>query len=339
MTGLIVRRWFWSSIVPLETTQQSGDSSSAEKEIHCRVSWRRLYFSGSGGLFLLQLVTCAVQAGSRDRRLMVITTSEFVDTEAVTRKVKGRQLAGEIAELTTLESEELGSDGHTALIHELCKRLDIEATVKPYYQSDGIRIYHDDCARVLPLLESFDLLLTDPPYGIAGKCDGTWNSSRDKRRKSWDQKPPEDWVLQMAIQKSKKAVIWGGNYFNLPPHRGFLVWCKPERNFSAADAEIAWTNIDFAARVCDCHRRDSSASHPTQKPLALMRWCFSHRWAQDVETVIDPYMGSGTTLLAAKLEGRQAVGIDTCEEYCEIAAKRLDQRVLFRAKDVEVRVG
>ena len=204
----------------------------------------------------------------------------------------------------------------------------------PYYEQDGITIYHADCRDILPLLEpgSIDLVLTDPPYGIAdiwmGGSGHGWGkaSLAQPLRNSWDGQPPDNETLMRCIRAGKNAVVWGGNYFDLPPSRGWLVWNKPERGFTLAEAELAWTNRDAVIRVGDFNRSDPDREHPTQKPIKLMRWCLS--FFPEAQSIIDPFMGSGTTLRAAKDLGRRAIGIELEERYCEIAAKRLQQSVL-----------
>ena len=125
-------------------------------------------------------------------------------------------------------------------------------------------------------------------------------------------------------------MIWGGNYWVLPPRMGWLVWDKGQRDFSLADVELAWTSQNRAARIFDMARsqalHESERVHPTQKPVALMRWCLG--FVPDARTVLDPFMGSGTTLRAAKDLGRKAIGIEIEERYCEIAAKRMLQTVM-----------
>lgn len=214
--------------------------------------------------------------------------------------------------------------------------------VKPYYQDEQCTIYNADCRKVLPWMDRFDLLLTDPPYGInygklmKGKGDG--NGGLDGNRWKhyedfdWDENRPEPYVIQMLLSVADVSIIWGGNYFAdcLPPSMGWLVWNKCQRAFSLADFEMAWTSQRVAARAFDLSRPEAlkdGRRHPTQKPVALMKWCLGR--VPDAKTVVDPYMGSGTTILAAKLEGRQAVGIEINEKYCESAAKRLEQGVLF----------
>jgi len=214
--------------------------------------------------------------------------------------------------------------------------------MKPYYQDDLVTLYHGDCADLLPNLGQFDLLLTDPPYGIAEVWKGGgghgWGKARQETaaRNVWDSATPAAEVLEAAIGRADHSVIWGGNYFPLPPSRGWLVWNKPERNFTLAEAELAWTNKDMVIRVGDFHRSDSGRFHPTQKPLALMHWCLS--LFPRTRTVLDPFAGSGTTLRAAKDLSIKSVGIEIDESYCERIAKRLSQEVFdFGAPVDEVR--
>ncbi len=209
---------------------------------------------------------------------------------------------------------------------------------EPYYhdEASGITIFCGDCRDILPHIEpgSIDLVLTDPPYGIAGKwqggfkADAGWGKSDAMRglRNHWDSEPPSSDTINKCLELGRYAVVWGGNYFSLPVSRGWLVWNKPERNFSLAEAELAWTNRDNVIRVADLPRSDYGREHPTQKPLRLMKWCIG--FFPDAQIILDPFMGSGTTLRAAKDLGRKAIGIEIEERYCAIAVKRLQQSVL-----------
>lgn len=193
--------------------------------------------------------------------------------------------------------------------------------MKPYYSRNGIEIYHADCRDVLPLLSPVDLVLTDPPYGIniAAK------PFRDKHEASdWDAAPVDQQLLLDIIRRGRHAIVWGGNYFDLPPHQRFLVWDKVQpEDFTSAMCEQARTNIGGPAKLFRRHVVSYVKQHPTQKPIELMQWCIG--LAPFAETILDPFMGSGTTLRAAKDMHRQAVGIELDERYCEIAAKRLSQ--------------
>ena len=200
----------------------------------------------------------------------------------------------------------------------------------PYYDHAGIQIYLGDCREILPSLPKCDLLLTDPPYGIRASRDrnSQVNGWVDYGNGSWDDSPASDADIFLARQAAKQQVIWGGNYFTLPPSMGWLVWNKMQRNFSLADGELAWTSENRATRIFDLSRAmalQDGKQHATQKPLALMKWCLS--LFPEAKSVLDPFLGSGTTLVAAKAMGLTGIGIEEHEPYCEIAAKRLSQEV------------
>lgn len=206
--------------------------------------------------------------------------------------------------------------------------------MEPYYRDESVTLYHGDCREVVPNLTPVDLLLTDPPYGIAGVWKGGFSGkhgwgnagTQAETRNGWDSAAPNAETLDLLLSKAVHAVIWGGNYFPLPVSRGWLVWNKPERNFTLAEAELAWTSRDMVIRVADLPRSEVGRQHPTQKPLSLMRWCLT--FFPQAATVLDPFAGSGTALRAAKDMGRQSIGVEIDERYCEIAARRLDQGVL-----------
>jgi site-specific DNA-methyltransferase (adenine-specific) len=205
----------------------------------------------------------------------------------------------------------------------------------PYYEDGCCTIYHGDCREILPTLDKVDLVLTDPPHGIADKWKGGfghgWGNARSvaPERNAWDAAIPDGETMDAVVSAGKLAIVWGGNYFPLPPSRCWLIWNKPERGFSLAEAEMAWTNADNVVRVCDANRSDTGRIHPTQKPLKLMRWCMGLSWSKNAKTILDPFMGSGTTLRAAKDLGVKCIGIEREEKYCAIAVKRLAQETLF----------
>lgn len=197
--------------------------------------------------------------------------------------------------------------------------------LKPYYQDDAVTIYHGDCREIVPQLGRFDLLLTDPPYGIGINKSHRLSVSRGFGGETWDDEAPD---ITPLLPVASKRIVWGGNYFPLSPTRCFLVWDKQNDGRDFADCEMAWTDIDAVARIF--RRRpmnmDGGKVHPTQKPLALMLWCIG--LAGDVQTILDPFAGSGTTGRAAKDLGKQATLIEREERYCEIAASRMAQEVL-----------
>jgi len=217
--------------------------------------------------------------------------------------------------------------------------------MKPYYEQSGVAIYHGSALCVLDEFDGhraqrFDLLLTDPPYGIgeaAGKNKSRGNIAvaKDYGAATWDDRPSHE-AISLARRLSRFAIIFGGNYYELPPARCWLVWDKDNGANDFADCELAWTNLDKAVRRLTyrwagmlqepgCQRE--FREHPTQKPEAVMRWALMLA-PSEVSTVLDPFMGSGTTLVAAKRLGKQAVGIEREERYCEIAAERLQQDAL-----------
>jgi len=203
----------------------------------------------------------------------------------------------------------------------------------PYYESEGITIYCADNARVLPSLPPCDLLLTDPPFGIGFAAQPTTGQrKRGQARESWDDAPAEEWTLLLARKLCERQIIWGGNYFGLPRSRCWLSWYKPDAPPSMGNVEYAWTNLDQNSRQIEQSIAATNAErvgHPTQKPLRVMGWALQQ--AGEVRTILDPWMGSGTSLVAAKLAGVRAIGIEANEEYCKLAVRRLAQGVLWPA--------
>ncbi|SOB60603.1 Methyltransferase [Pseudodesulfovibrio profundus] len=216
--------------------------------------------------------------------------------------------------------------------------------MKPYFETKLGQLFHADCADVLRDMEDkfVDLVLTDPPYGIGGKWVGGsgqksgWSKTHAEKevRNDWDAAAPRQEVFEDIQRVSKGQIIWGGNYFALPASRCWLIWNKPERGFTLAEAELAWTSADNIVRVFDHNRHVPGREHPTQKPLELFAWCLGLSWAEKLPVVLDPFMGSGTTAVACEQLGRKWIGIERNEQYCELAAKRLSrpmQKSLFSA--------
>lgn len=219
--------------------------------------------------------------------------------------------------------------------------------IEPYYQKDGITIYNADCREVLPQLGVFDVVVTDTPYGVSGGKGGD-SKKYGKANYSGNWIDNEDYILEVVIpviteciKKSKRAAATVGN-------RHLFLYPKPD------DIGCFWTpaSVTHGPWGFTCfspilyygkdHRagkgalptgklvteRAEKSIHPCPKPLTPWRWLID-KMSQPKETILDPFMGSGTTLVAAKMEGRKAVGIEINEKYCEAAVNRLAQGVLF----------
>ena len=206
------------------------------------------------------------------------------------------------------------------------------------------KIIQGDCLEIMRGFpdRSFDLVLTDPPYGIFkrqddGKMFGKETIySKDKSASEWDKRPSIEYFNEIR-RVGKNWVIWGGNYFAdyLGACKEPWLWNKMTGNNGYADGELAFTSYDGTLRIfthqwCGAFKdseRGLRAVHPTQKPVELMKWCM--RKTEESDTILDPFLGSGTTLVAAKQLNRNATGIEISPEYCEIARKRLEQSTLL----------
>ena len=191
-------------------------------------------------------------------------------------------------------------------------------------------LYLGDCREILPTLPKADAVITDPPYGLGDK----WQGGGGRGNSSWSFDPAEaqawdgetsDGVLDLA-SAAPEVVIWGGNYYALPPMRCWLLWDKKQADtFTTGQAEMAWTNLDRPIRMfrfAQCEQASEGQKyHPTQKPLALMAWCL--KWVKG-QTILDPYMGSGTTGVACIHAGRQFIGIEREPKYFDIACRRIE---------------
>lgn len=197
-------------------------------------------------------------------------------------------------------------------------------------------LYLGDCRDILPMLPKVDAVVTDPPYGIGEARSGNSSrsalaQSRDYGDAAWDDAPIDAETIAKVIAKAKHAIIFGGNYYALPPARCWLVWDKENGANDFADCELAWTNLDKAVRrikfmwhgMLRAHG-EPRGDHPTQKPIGVMKWCIGHIPAP-AQTILDPFMGSGTTGVAAVQMGRKFIGIEREEKYFQIACKRIEQ--------------
>lgn len=194
-------------------------------------------------------------------------------------------------------------------------------------------LYLGDCATILPTLEPVDLVCTDPPYGIGeaagrAKSRGKLAKAIDYGNDDWDNQPIDPGVMAAVRNAGRWQIIFGGNYYDCPAAKCWLIWDKVNGDNDFADCELAWTNLPKAVRLIrymwNGMLREKGAQrgdHPTQKPLEVMKWCIGH--APQSETVLDPFMGSGTTGVAAIQMGKAFIGIEREERYFEAACRRI----------------
>jgi len=198
-----------------------------------------------------------------------------------------------------------------------------------------IKLYNVDCLEFMRTLpdKSVDAVITDPPYGI-GKDGQKKSSGGHGGRKAyeflgWDKQRPLQGYFEELLRISKKQIIWGGNYFAdyLPATQKWLVWDKGQR-IKQSDGELAWTSEAGALRIFTLNRVSlllDGAVHPTQKPVALMKWCIDVAKLPETATILDPFMGSGTTGVACVQTGRNFIGCEIDKGYFEIAQRRINE--------------
>lgn len=202
--------------------------------------------------------------------------------------------------------------------------------------AEGIELHLGDCRTILPTLGRFDAVVTDPPYGIreaAGKnaSRGNMAIAKDYGDDEWDNEPVSDELMTLVQGAGRYAIIFGGNYYAMPPASCWLVWDKENGTNDFADCELAWTNLPKAVRRLKYMwngmlraNNEPRGDHPTQKPVGVMKWCLQQLPA-DCRRIVDPFMGSGTTGVACALLGREFTGIEREVKYFDIACKRISE--------------
>ncbi len=206
----------------------------------------------------------------------------------------------------------------------------------------GCTLLLGDCESIMPTIGQFDLVLTDPPYGIDENdkkiaSRGKLAAPKDYGVVDWDKKPASPEAIALIREISQHQIIFGGNYFELPPSSCWLVWDKQNGSNDFADCELAWTNLKKAVRRVHwrwngmIRKGDDVRIHPTQKPLGVMEWCLTH--VPNVTAVLDPYLGSGTCAVACIKAGIEFTGIEKNEQYfyaaCDRIRKAYDQPDFF----------
>jgi len=189
------------------------------------------------------------------------------------------------------------------------------------------QLWLGDCRDILPTLPKVDAVVTDPPYGLGDKLDGAggnseWGLLYGDGAPAWDRQVSD--ALIPSLELGRDAIVWGGNYYGLPPRRCWLIWDKMQEHTSG-HGELAWATMDMPVRTFRYARvqlASEGKEHPTQKPLPLMKWCLG--FLPNAQTILDPFMGSGTTGVAAVQMGRKFIGIEREPKYFDIACKRIE---------------
>ena len=195
--------------------------------------------------------------------------------------------------------------------------------------AEGVTLYCGDCQEILPTLGKVDAVVTDPPYGInkdgQKRSKGGHGGRKAYEFLGWDAERPDQEIFSLLLSAGSQHVIWGGNYFAdlFPPTGKWLVWDKGQR-INQSDGELAWTSSQGALRIFELNRvalMTDGAFHPTQKPIEVMRW--SIQQLDNPKTILDPFMGSGSTGVAAAKLGLHFIGIEREPKYFDIACRRI----------------
>lgn len=187
-------------------------------------------------------------------------------------------------------------------------------------------LYRADCRELLPLLPKVDAVVTDPPYGVLSETGSAATrrsgGNQNDGKMVWDIAPCAT-VLGALRSMSEWQMFWGGCHLDLPPTFGYLVWDKQIDGLNFGEVEYCWTNARFAPRVFRYRAVgvDGGKLHPTQKPVQLIKWGIE--FLPKARTILDPFMGSGTTAVACVKLGRKFIGVEIDDKYFDIACKRI----------------
>ena len=190
-------------------------------------------------------------------------------------------------------------------------------------------VFNCDCVKYMSTLPDnyFSLSIADPNYGIGISS----NPVRQKHaKKNWDNNTPDKTFFQELFRVSKNQIIWGGNYFDLPPTKGFIVWDKKQPiDFTLAMCEYAWTSFDKPAKMFRQHVASNGEDkiHPTQKSVALYAWILKY-YAQDGDSIFDPMMGSQSSRIAAYKMGYDYIGCEIDSDYFNNGCERFEKECL-----------
>jgi site-specific DNA-methyltransferase (adenine-specific) len=192
-----------------------------------------------------------------------------------------------------------------------------------------------DCLDVMDEIPEklFDLALTDPPYGLGDRLSNGGGKLKNSpfrvlyKESKWNDILPEKQIFNKIFQASKNQIIWGGNYFELPPSRCMIAWDRVQAMPTLSAWELGWTSFDKPSKMFSCSSMDLNRFHPTQKPVALFVWCLLN-YSKPGDLIIDPFCGSGTTAIACHKTGRRFLCIDKDEEYIKMAKQRYSDLLL-----------
>lgn len=171
----------------------------------------------------------------------------------------------------------------------------------------------------------FELAIVDPPYGIDINTSGRLVSEKGLEYKDWDKQVPDSPYFIELKRVSNNQIIWGGNYFDLPPTKCFLIWDKQQpEGVSFASCELAWTSFDSTAKTFYKRPQGEDRIHPTQKPVQLYKWLLKN-YAKEGDKILDTHLGSGSSRIAAFDMGFDFTGYELDKDYFEAAEKRFQQ--------------
>lgn len=192
------------------------------------------------------------------------------------------------------------------------------------------------CADCMDLLRdtadnAYDLAIVDPPYGIGvGEGLGKWFRQRGTVEKEWDSSIPTEEYFSELLRVSRVQIIWGGNYFPLPPSRCFIVWDKGAgfKGRTYAECELAWCSLDANAKIFQrdplCNGDYHGKMHPTQKPVALYRWLLEN-YAKEGDKILDTHLGSGSIAIACYYMGFDLTGCELDPDYYAAMMARIER--------------
>jgi site-specific DNA-methyltransferase (adenine-specific) len=196
-------------------------------------------------------------------------------------------------------------------------------------------VFNEDCVEGLKRFSDnyFDLAVVDPPYGIGASEMQMGNNAKKKwsKGKNWDNETPTTEYWEQLFRVSKNQIVWGGNYFELPLTKSWIVWDKNNGESGFADGEMAWTSFNKPMRIKKIHWTGSASNwedtngkiHPTQKPIKLYEWIL-HHYAEQGDLILDTHLGSGSSRIAAYKGGFNFVGFEIDQEYYEKQEKRFN---------------